>query len=47
MVMAVAPDARSTNGADMNGGKLVASGIIADGKNAITATTRIHDIKGP
>ena len=31
----------------MNDGKLTASGIIVDGKNAITATTHIPDIKEP
>jgi hypothetical protein len=46
MVTAVAPAARSTNGAGMNDGKpSTASGTIANGKNAIMATTRIHDIK--
>jgi hypothetical protein len=45
MATAVAPVARSTNGGGMNDGKLTASGTIVDGKNAITATTHIHDIK--
>jgi hypothetical protein len=46
MVTAVAPTVRSTNGGGMNDGKLnTASGIVVNGKNATTATTRIHDIK--
>jgi hypothetical protein len=46
--MAAAPAARSTNGDDMNGGKPEATrGVIAGGKNAVTATTHIHDTKEP
>jgi hypothetical protein len=45
MVTAAVPIARSTNGAGMNDGKRTASGIITDGKNAVTVTTRIHDIR--
>ena len=29
----------------LNDGRLTTSGTIADGKNAVTVTTRIHDIK--
>jgi len=43
----VARDARHTSGDDMNAGKRVARGVIADGKNAITATTQIRDIRSP
>jgi hypothetical protein len=46
MVTAVAPAARSTNGGGMKDGKpSTASGIIVNGKNAITATTLTHDIE--
>jgi hypothetical protein len=47
MVTGVVPVARSTNGGGMNDGKLIASGTIVDGKNAITATTHIPVIKEP
>ena len=44
----MAPGARNTVGGGTSDGKRdVTSGVIVGGKNAITATTLIHDIRKP